>query len=68
VGVLVSLSESSSSTTIGLWKEPSGALGREGPELFEDCEMISGCRLDRRMGEGREDESEGIMGGDHPVL
>ena len=36
VGVLALSSESSSSTTIGLWKEPSGALGREGPELFED--------------------------------
>jgi len=35
-GVLVSLLESSSLTTIGLWKEPSGARGIEGPELFED--------------------------------
>jgi len=45
-GVLVSLLESSSSTTMGLWREPSGAQGIEGPELFEDCEIISGCRLD----------------------
>jgi len=68
VGVLVSLLESSSSTTIGLWKEPSGALGWEGPELFEDWEIISGCRLDCWTGEGREDELGGIIGGDRPVL
>jgi len=36
VGVLVSLSESSSSTTIGLWKEPTGAQGIERPDLFEE--------------------------------
>jgi len=65
IGVLVLLSESSSSMTIGLWKEPSGALRVEGPELFEDWEVVSGCRLDRWMGEGREDESDGIIGGDH---
>ena len=35
-GVLVSLLESSSSTTIRLWNEPTGARRIEGPELFEE--------------------------------
>ena len=29
---------------------------------------MSGCHLDLLMGEGREDESDGITGGDRPVL
>ena len=69
-GVLVSLSESSSSTTIGLWNEPTGAWGIKGPELFEEWEVIGenlGHCLGRWMGEGREDESDGITGGDSPV-
>jgi len=52
------LLELSSSTTIGLWKEPTGARGVEELEWSEEGGGLSG-RQGRWRGEGSEDESDG---------
>jgi len=61
-GRALSLSESSSSTTMGLWKEPTGARGVEELEWSEEWEGIDG-RRGHWKGEGSEDESDGTSDG-----
>jgi len=62
----LSLSESSSSTTMGLWKEPTGARGVEELEWSEEREGIDG-RRGRWRGEGSKDESDGTADGGKSV-
>jgi len=61
------LSESSSSTTIGLWKEPTGARGVEELKWSEEREGRDG-RWDRWRGEGSKDKSDGTADGGISVL
>jgi len=61
-GLALLLSESSSSTTMGLWKEPTRAQGVEELEWSEEWEGIDG-RRGRWRGEGSEDESDGTADG-----
>ena len=70
VGCAVSLSESSLSTTIGLWKEPTGVWEVEEFEWSEEQEGI-GEGIDGHRGcwrgEGSEDESDGMTDGGKSV-
>jgi len=61
-GCALLLLELSSLTTMGLWKEPTGAWGVEEFEWSEEREGIDG-HWGRWRGEGSEDESDGMADG-----
>ena len=65
-GCTLLLSESSSSMTMGLWKEPTGAQGVEELEWSEEREGIDGRRGHWR-GEGSKDKSDGTADGGKSV-